>query len=609
MKLTALCLAGSALLVAACGPTPHDSGGGGAKALPPSPTFITGNLEPMIVDWQPEQRGDLEEVMRDGLVVVAYDNQGFRLLKGCKVDGKYDFMGMTRRERVVRLESVDDVKANLPLGGMGLAAQLGGEFEKGATLDIAMVTIGKIRTTWRNVAKKDLIGNCANASHVVRGATVGAFAVDKGDRTRARAVAEIFGAGGSGGMSSKSMVRVVDGVLSDCEQALPDSPKAPGRCAAIIRVELIPINASEDEAHKNNADDRSPELRDVCPPGLVMVDGKCTKPNSGTVARKSVAECTYGNARECLEACKVNNAKSCSKLALMAWKGEGGSPQAQSEAAGVAGKACRDGDPAGCTLLGNFLLLGGQGVQKDSRKAAEAFAKGCDDGDADGCMMVGTILLTGRDGVPRNTQLASKALTKGCKGGAHGACSDLGLLFLGGQGFNKDLPLAAGLFKKACDGDNSTGCSNYAYMQEFGMGTPRDVQRAVLGYAKSCKLDESSCTWLAAMFQLGKGGLQKDDNKAVQLYKLSCSKGDPIACAIVRAYLDPSTKVDAEQIKGYVNVWKGTCDAGTARDCSGLGVIAVNLGMREESKILLAKGCQLGDEWGCLMARMQPRIP
>ena len=96
----------------------------------------------MIVDWQPEQRGDLEVSMRDGLVVVGYDAQGFRLLRDCHVNGTYGFMGMTRRERVVRLESADDVRANLPLGGLGLAAKLGGELEKGATVDIAMVMSG-----------------------------------------------------------------------------------------------------------------------------------------------------------------------------------------------------------------------------------------------------------------------------------------------------------------------------------------------------------------------------------------------------------------------------------------------------------------------------------
>lgn len=597
MRISSAVLAASAALVLAGCPSPPPIAPGPAP-LPPGTKFITGNLEPMIVDWQPEQRGDLEISMRDGLVVVAYDDSGFRLLKDCHVDGTYDFMGMTRRERVVRLESADDVRANLPLGGVGLAAKLGGEMERGATLDIAMVMVGKLRTTWRHVTAKDLVGQCAGASHVVRGATVGAFAVGKGSKTQTRAAAEIFGFGASGGARQSDSMQFVDGVVADCQNANPDSPKAPKQCGALIRVELLPISSSDD-VKAAVASARTPELADVCPKPLVMVEGKCTQPKASTPV-----ECTYGEGRPCLEQCKAGNAKSCAKLALMVVRGDG-APKSPETAPAIAMKACEAGAAAGCTLLGQ-LLMDGVGIKRDPKKAAQMWAKACDDGDADGCSAVGTLLLTGT-GVPRDTKLAAQALSKGCKGGSHGACSDLGLLALGGQGFDKELPFAASLFKKACDGDSSTGCSNYAYMQEFGQGVPKDVQRAVLGYAKACKLDDASCTWMAAMLHLGKGGAPKDEAKAVKLYKLSCDKGDVVACAIVKTFLDPSTKVDPERLNAYVNVWKATCSEGIARDCSGLGVLAMSVGQKDDGNKLVARGCQLGDDWGCLVQRLQTR--
>lgn len=569
--------------------------------LPPSPQFVTGNLEPMIVDWQPEQRGDLEVSMRDGLVVVGYDAQGFRLLRDCHVNGTYGFMGMTRRERVVRLESADDLRANLPLGGIGLAAKLGGELEKGATVDIAMVMIGKLRTTWRNVGTEDLVGQCAGATHVVRGATVGAFAVDKGDRSRARAVAEIFGAGMGGGSSSSSMIRVVDGQLADCSSADPDSPKAPKQCGALMRVELLPISTTKSAASAA-PQERGPELADVCPAGLTMVDGKCTRA-SASVPAKDI-ECTYGNGRQCLDQCKAGNAKSCAKLSLMVAKGEG-APQSLEQAAPLASIACKGGDAAGCTLLGGYLE-NGIGTTKNLKEAAKAYAKGCDDGDAEGCQWVGTMLLTGI-GIPRDTKLAAQALTKGCKGGAHGACSDLGLLALGGQGFDKDLPTAAGLFRRACDGDNSTGCSNLGYMHEFGAGIAKDVKASLQSYAKACKLDERSCTQLGAMFHMGKG-VARDDGKAVTLYKASCAKGDTIGCALIRGYIDPSQQFDTERAQGELNVWRATCENGIARDCTGIGIIVVSVGKKDEGRKLLETACKLGDDWGCVMAKIPPRI-
>jgi len=48
--------------------------------------------------------------MREGVAVVAYFCDGIRLLKDCHIDGQYGFMGMTRREQVVRLENADELR-------------------------------------------------------------------------------------------------------------------------------------------------------------------------------------------------------------------------------------------------------------------------------------------------------------------------------------------------------------------------------------------------------------------------------------------------------------------------------------------------------------------
>src|SRR5262245_66516470 len=61
--------------------------------------------EPLVVDWKDEQRGDLEIAMKQGVAVVAYSCQGIKLLPDCKVEGSYGFMGMTKKESVVRLQN------------------------------------------------------------------------------------------------------------------------------------------------------------------------------------------------------------------------------------------------------------------------------------------------------------------------------------------------------------------------------------------------------------------------------------------------------------------------------------------------------------------------
>src|SRR4051812_46450906 len=98
----------AAAMAAGCGP-----GSAASKIRPDDPTAanalgeagggecheVDSSAEPLVVDWKVEQRGDLEEAMHDGVAVVAYSCKGIKLLKDCHIDGKYGFLGMTKREQ------------------------------------------------------------------------------------------------------------------------------------------------------------------------------------------------------------------------------------------------------------------------------------------------------------------------------------------------------------------------------------------------------------------------------------------------------------------------------------------------------------------------------
>ena len=201
-------MAALATLVAGCG-----SSGVGPAVRPEQPTGagatgrttikpVDGPATPLIVDWKAEERADLEEVIHDGVAIVAWKNDGLRLLKRCRLKGEYGYLPIQVKKDVVRLESAQDVAANLPLGGLGIVGKIGGELERGTTLDIAMAMVGKRRTTWADVAKDDLKGECGDATHYVRAILVGAFAMQTGAKAKVRGAVEIFGAGVSGGSGS-----------------------------------------------------------------------------------------------------------------------------------------------------------------------------------------------------------------------------------------------------------------------------------------------------------------------------------------------------------------------------------------------------------------------
>src|SRR5438105_3665033 len=134
---------------AACGGTP-------AEALRPAdPTMPgeacdlgSGTAEPLVVDMPAEQRGDIEIAMKDAVAVVHYDCHTLKLLRDCKIGGTYGFKGMQTKERLLRLENADDVRVNLPTMGPAIAAKLEAEMSRGTTLDVALVMVGKRRTTW-----------------------------------------------------------------------------------------------------------------------------------------------------------------------------------------------------------------------------------------------------------------------------------------------------------------------------------------------------------------------------------------------------------------------------------------------------------------------------
>src|SRR4029079_6078208 len=104
------------------------------------------------------------------------------------------YAGVTPKEDVVKLSRRDEVAANLPVAGAKLSAGL----ERGKSIDIARVRLGRRRSPRREVIQADLDGECGGATHVVRGAYIGAFALSSGSAGEVRAAADAFGAATSG---------------------------------------------------------------------------------------------------------------------------------------------------------------------------------------------------------------------------------------------------------------------------------------------------------------------------------------------------------------------------------------------------------------------------
>jgi TPR repeat protein len=519
------------LVLAGCG-----GAGGAAKAIrPDAPTGATamgetsecrdvsGGTKPLVVDWKPEQRVDLEVAMSEGLAVVAYDCKGMELLSDCRVDGSYGFKGVVLKQQLIRLADADEIKMNLPLSGAQLVAQLDAELDRGATLDLATALVGNLTSTRFVVTRSELNGNCQGATHFVRGANVGAFVMQAGHRASVATSAALFGAGAGAGSTSSRMSRVEDGRLEACQTLDQANGLPPRNCAALIRLHLVPVGAGTPGLAQTVA-----TAETSCPEGLVLSEGKCTKPAVGVVH-----ECQKSDSKDCTLQCDKGERASCHELGRLYQDGAAGVAKDPTRARTLFERSCGLDHGGGCSDLG-IALLTGEVATKDPPKAAQSFERACKLGEANGCFNLANLYYDGV-GVPADKAKAFSLYEQSCNAGKAAGCINLGAAYDDGEGVAIDKAKAFSLFKRACEGDEAIGCNNLAFMFGQGSGTTADQAQAARYYERGCTLGNAkACEYLGSRYLEGKG-VEKSVDKARELLKKSCDAGNQPACALVPA--------------------------------------------------------------------------
>ena len=599
-----------------------------------------GPSTPLIVDWQPEQRTDLETAIRQGVVVVRLDKKGLRILNGCTLaHGDYGYLGVATKKEVIRLKTAQQVAANLPLTGGALGVELGGELSRGATLDIRLSIVGKHTTAWNEVTASDLAGGkaCQRATHFIRGLTVGAFSMKMNAEEKAKGSAKVLGQGGSTDHGKSSEVDSSDGKLEDCEKADPDEPKPPGQCRALVRIQLEPIAAGTG----TDTPDKPDPQPQGCPEGLVFVDGRCAE---------SIAEtphaCKPDDLADCQAQCEKGDAISCERLAALlvpppqpeptpepggglapapvavdesmsqvrasssaasdAAMGEvgvgvGGAPGPEAKAALV--KSCDLGNSRGCAQLGRLLLASGDEVAR----AMKLLDKACQQGEAAACNSAADAYWHGPHGVKKSVPRALKLLNRGCNGGDAIACTNAAVLYSGADGVKKDDKKSLDLSMRACAGGIATACGNAGSRYELGMGVARDVDKAASLYARACRKDAATCIRMAILHQTGQGAA-KSPARAKELFGKSCRAPGSlriISCWVEKSVLggaggEPAT--DAE-IQRFDTMMRQQCEQGSARGCAFMGILSLVGGKEAAGRSSLARACKMKDPWACDLAK------
>jgi hypothetical protein len=238
------------------------------------------HAKPLIVEWPSGDRAALESQARRGVVPVRYEGCEMEVLAQCRAPGTYKYVGIERKEDHVTIRDADELYAYVPLGAAKLEARLA----KAGELNVAMTIVGRYEAERGSLRPDELDGaDCARATHVISGLTVGAFDFFAGATADAGtgATIPVIGANARGSSVRETLNR--DGTEQSCTKATRKDAEPPEGCAALLRVEVVPLNRAVAapvcasgtlwDGHQCARIQAGASL--VCPAGMQAENGAC----------------------------------------------------------------------------------------------------------------------------------------------------------------------------------------------------------------------------------------------------------------------------------------------------------------------------------------------
>ena len=459
---------------------------------------------PLVIDLSASARTDLELAMGRGIAVVQYACDGLRLLLDCHVDGDYGYAGVTLKEEAVELTGRDELQVNLPITALSVGAGIA----RGTRTALALAIVGKRRTVVRAVARQQLQGSCKGATHFVRAATVGAFAMLRSSDASVNIATSLLGAKSTAKSTSDRTDVQRDGSLPSCRQARRDAAGPPEQCDSALRLDLRPLSMVPDE-HANAESTDSEEgqapgaLADPCPESYVLSAGKCTRRD----AAKGYT-CDADNEAECRTQCDLGSADSCYHLGLIMHRGVSADVE-KTKARATVGvqlfrQACDGGNVAACHHVGMSYDYEQNEAMRDVVEATDYLQRACNGGSAHSCLYLAQHYDDGKKGWYKSPVAAFRYYRRGCELGLRFACFHLISKHFRGQGTAKDPAAAFRVLKRTCDAGNAKRCAElgiYKLDKRFG---PTDVPLALQYLDKSCQMGrDDGCRYLAKVLTDG----------------------------------------------------------------------------------------------------------
>jgi TPR repeat protein len=304
---------------------------------------------------------------------------------------------------------------------------------------------------------------------------------------------------------------------------------------------------------------------------------------------KDVLGCDRGDAKACERACKDSDGIACTQRGLAdpakgkAWFeaactagetfgcklvaqiAERATPQDLPLAAATYRKACAIGSETSCARVG---------MSKEEKvpvavytpRLIEAIRAACSAKHQPSCTELGALYITG-NGVTADVNTGLAAFDTACAGGELWACSNLGIQL----GRNADTAKSAiDLLERACTGGIAHACLNLGLQLAESKHIANDLPRAATLFDKACNLGHAmGCSTLGRVYASGLG-VTKDLAKAEKLYAKSCAALSSGGCAELGTLTDGDH--GPANFKVSFDAFVVACERGHARGCTGLGL-------------------------------------
>ncbi len=569
----------------------------------------------LAVDWSDGDKIDLSDAMAKHLAIVRYDCDGVTVLRECSAEGTYAYGGVSPTRAAMRIDELAQLDAMLPLA----SADMKKAVQRGDTIDIATIVIGQHATATRSVSRSALTGRCEGATHFVRTAAVGAFAVAGGPGGKTNAGAELLGVGPMA--KSFTPLERTGGELSACYisefGATSTTPVA--KCKALVSVllssireepEPVPsVEAPETESPVRVADRERFEtvpIKNACKIGFraATKDGACVKPDASV----SFA-CDFTELDECKTQCEKGDGKSCWNVAahildprLNTVKGD-----PRPDAFPWLVKACTHGHAHACGNVG-YALRSGIAVAKDAERGIKMMNDACAKGDALSCIVLARLENFG-DGTKQDLHASRTHYERACTLGLPRGCAESARMAEEGHGGTRDVAAAIRLYERACSERDETSCktakklaAREASLGVAGAKVVADDTRTEKGSAPW----PSPCQWTLRYEEKTSTCIVPDAAKTfvcdVSLFdecKKQCEHGSTRSCwnAGVNRLGAWSREIKGarEEAQGFL---ERACNGGHAPACTQLGAQIVAK-EHERGVALLEKGCTGKDAPGC----------